>query len=206
MARGADVQPIGPIHASTLDVAVRGRVPEESLGHGTRPRLASALERLVAMAPIAFAALATVLEHLGAAAFLVCHDGRLLHANSAGRKLHDASPDALLRLLRSALENGGRDGFAVTRLAVPGFATHFLVLRREPAEHPQSRARRLRDRWSLTQRQTEVLALVARGLANKAVATVLECGESTIEMHVTRLLEHARCGSRSELVARFWTS
>ena len=50
-----------------------------------------------------------------------------------------------------------------------------------------------------------VLQLVAQGMSNRAVAVNLECAESTVELHVTALLEKSHCDSRAHLVARLWS-
>jgi DNA-binding NarL/FixJ family response regulator len=67
------------------------------------------------------------------------------------------------------------------------------------------RVARMARRHSLTPRQTEVLAHLAWGKANKAIAALLGCSESTVELHVTALLGKSGCEGRAELVARFWT-
>ncbi|MCA1828795.1 MAG: LuxR C-terminal-related transcriptional regulator, partial [Myxococcales bacterium] len=40
--------------------------------------------------------------------------------------------------------------------------------------------------------------------SNRRVAASLGCSESTVELHVTALLEKAGCESRAQLVARVW--
>jgi DNA-binding CsgD family transcriptional regulator len=60
--------------------------------------------------------------------------------------------------------------------------------------------------WHLTPRQAEVLRLVVRGDSNKDIARVLSCAESTVELHVTQLLRRSEAGSRTQLVAQFWTT
>jgi DNA-binding NarL/FixJ family response regulator len=60
--------------------------------------------------------------------------------------------------------------------------------------------------WRLTPRQAEVLRLVVRGDSNKDIARVLGCAESTVELHVTQLLRRSEAGSRTQLVAQFWTT
>lgn len=59
--------------------------------------------------------------------------------------------------------------------------------------------------WQLTPRQAEVLARVVAGLANKEIASELDCADNTIELHVTRLLRKAEVTSRTQLIARFWS-
>jgi len=59
--------------------------------------------------------------------------------------------------------------------------------------------------WKLTPRQTDVMRLVARGNANKDIASALGCAENTIELHVTALLRRGGVSSRTQLVARFWS-
>jgi len=70
----------------------------------------------------------------------------------------------------------------------------------------QVRAAELAGRYGLTRRQTEVLAQLASGKANKAIAALLGCGESAVELHVTALLAKLERQNRAGLVARFWTS
>jgi DNA-binding CsgD family transcriptional regulator len=56
-------------------------------------------------------------------------------------------------------------------------------------------------RYGFTARETEVLALVGQGLANKQIATRLRCSARTVEKHVESLLRKAQARSRTELVA-----
>lgn len=60
-------------------------------------------------------------------------------------------------------------------------------------------------KWKLTGRQLDVLTELARGLSNKSIAAELGCAESTVELHVTALLEKSKSESRAMLVAKFWT-
>jgi DNA-binding CsgD family transcriptional regulator len=56
-------------------------------------------------------------------------------------------------------------------------------------------------RYGFTARETEVLALVGQGLANKQIATRLSCSSRTVEKHLESLLRKAQARSRTELVA-----
>ncbi len=57
---------------------------------------------------------------------------------------------------------------------------------------PEEMAKRLearRDRPELTERELEVLSLVAGGMANKQIAAELNLAEVTVKVHVSRILE-----------------
>jgi len=53
----------------------------------------------------------------------------------------------------------------------------------------------------LTERELEVLALIAEGLANKEIATALHISENTVKTHVRHILEKLDLRSRSEAAA-----
>ena len=64
-------------------------------------------------------------------------------------------------------------------------------------------ARKLADRMfqsSLTQREVEVLHLVARGMRNKEVAAELRIGEETVQGHVKNILAKLGVHDRTEAV------
>lgn len=54
----------------------------------------------------------------------------------------------------------------------------------------------------LTPRETEVLALLARGMPNPAIAAALGIMERTAVMHVSNILAKLECRTRTEAVAR----
>jgi len=177
------------------------RLALQRLVPGLRHRLL--LERHLRDAPLAFAALDAALEAIGAAAFVVRDPGEVVLVNRAGRALLDRDRAGALERLRQAL--AGQDGACVSRLESPGVPPHHLAIL--PADPPDAAARAgaLAARWGLTPRQRQVLALVARGLSNKAIAAELACAESTVELHVSALLWKTGCEHRAEVVARFWT-
>ncbi len=61
------------------------------------------------------------------------------------------------------------------------------------------------ERWGLTAREAEVLALLAEGEGNKCIARRLGIAPRTIEVHVGAILRKAKADSRARLVALFWT-
>jgi DNA-binding CsgD family transcriptional regulator len=167
------------------------------------------LERNAREAALDGSAMAATLEAIPAAAFLVTRDGALRHANEVGRAIYDREKAALRSALRAALQSelhASPRRFDLTKITRPGLPEQYLAVMRAPAEDPAARLSRAAARWSLTPRQTEVLALLVEGRANKTIAATLGCAEGTIELHVSALLQKTQCGSRAELVARFWTS
>jgi len=54
---------------------------------------------------------------------------------------------------------------------------------------------------ALTAREAEVLALVARGSANKEIAAALGLSVHTVERHLTNLYPKIGCRSRTEAAA-----
>jgi DNA-binding CsgD family transcriptional regulator len=62
----------------------------------------------------------------------------------------------------------------------------------------------VRRAWRFTPRESEVLALLVRGEANKTISASLGCSVRTVEVHVAAMLGKARCASRGELIAAFW--
>ena len=73
----------------------------------------------------------------------------------------------------------------------------------EPQGHAELRT--ATERWGLTAREAQVVALLAEGEANKAIARRLGVGPRTIEVHVTAILRKAKADCRARLVALFWT-
>ena len=68
-----------------------------------------------------------------------------------------------------------------------------------PAEHAGGDAAALQ---TLTVRQREVLALLQRGLPNKAIANALGLSEATVKVHVAAILRVLRARNRSEAIVR----
>lgn len=58
------------------------------------------------------------------------------------------------------------------------------------------------DRFALSDREIEVLKLVARGLANKAIATQLSISENTVKYHLKNILQKLNVRNRTEAVSQ----
>jgi DNA-binding NarL/FixJ family response regulator len=75
-------------------------------------------------------------------------------------------------------------------------ASYELTRLAEPLKSPSSPAS-----YGLTTREIEVLALVAAGETNKAIATALVISEYTVARHIQNMLQKLGCSSRSGLAA-----
>jgi len=60
---------------------------------------------------------------------------------------------------------------------------------------------RLPRKLRITEREREILALVAEGMANKAIATRLDITERTVKFHVGELLGRLGATNRAQAVA-----
>jgi DNA-binding NarL/FixJ family response regulator len=56
----------------------------------------------------------------------------------------------------------------------------------------------------LTPRQQEVVAILAKGLSNKAIASQLGISESTVKVHVRAIMSAVGVRNRTQFVARFF--
>ncbi|MHA6793446.1 response regulator [Pseudonocardia bannensis] len=106
-----------------------------------------------------------------------------LDAGAQGYLLKHTDPDALLDGVRAA-HNGGAP--------LDPRAGRVLLDRR-------NRAPGVRD---LTQRETEVLELVAEGLANKQIARRLGISERTVKAHLTNVFQAT--GAQDRVQAALW--
>ena len=179
-----------------------GRVEQRLLGSlipALQRRLT--LERRMTEAHARATEIGTALESVPASAFVLARSGAVLHANAAGRALLDRDrvqvAGQLVDALRSAVP-----GVQVARLIAD--ADLWLAIVQHQGD-PSGLVAAARVRWMLTPRQAQVLELVAQGMSNRAIAASLNCAESTVELHVTALLEKSESEGRAHLIARLWS-
>jgi DNA-binding NarL/FixJ family response regulator len=110
-----------------------------------------------------------------------------LQAGASGFLLKNAPPEELVHAVRVVATGDALLAPSVTRRVIEQFA-------RRPVE-PDVRARV----QSLTQREREVLLLLARGLSNSELAAELFVSEGTVKTHLSSLL--AKLGLRDRVQA-----
>ncbi|UEM14730.1 helix-turn-helix transcriptional regulator [Bradyrhizobium barranii subsp. barranii] len=79
------------------------------------------------------------------------------------------------------------------RLAAPGEAATATIMARDPRSMPEDIA--------LTQRELDVLALMAEGASNKLIARQLGISVHTVKFHVGSLLDKLDATGRTDAVA-----
>lgn len=103
-----------------------------------------------------------------------------LQAGAMGYLLKESSPDDLFHAIRSIYRGN---------LVLP----QKLALRlMQPTQTPP-------DLGQLTEREADVLKLVAQGLTNAEIAKALSIGVTTVRTHVGNLLSKLNCTNRTQL-------
>ncbi|MDJ0767900.1 MAG: response regulator transcription factor [Ilumatobacter sp.] len=100
-----------------------------------------------------------------------------IRAGASGFLLKDTPPDALVSAVRTLADGEALLAPTITRRLIEEFV-------RQPG--PVAPTTELLD--ELTERENEVLRLMARGLSNGEIAEHLILGETTVKTHVSRVL------------------
>ena len=112
---------------------------------------------------------------------------RALRAGASGFMLKDATGDDIIRAVRVAASGDALLAPSVTRRLIERFSDQTAT-----ADAEQLR--------SLTERERQVLLLVARGLSNHEIATHLFLGETTVKTHVAHILDKLELRDRVQAV------
>jgi DNA-binding NarL/FixJ family response regulator len=117
-----------------------------------------------------------------------------LRAGASGFLLKDTRPRELLHAIEVIAAGDGLISPRVTRRLIAEFAA-----RRDPRRPPAGLA-------ELTDREREILRLVARGLSNAEIAGRLVISPLTAKTHVSNVLRKLDCRDRAALVALAYES
>jgi DNA-binding NarL/FixJ family response regulator len=112
-----------------------------------------------------------------------------LHAGASGFLLKDVEPDELREAVRVVAGGDALLAPSVTRRLIQEFVA-------QPGRHrpPPERLEQL------TEREREVLGLVAQGLSNQEIAERLVISPATAKTHVSRVMMKLRAHDRAQLV------
>ncbi|MFP3900463.1 MAG: response regulator [Acidimicrobiia bacterium] len=111
-----------------------------------------------------------------------------IRSGASGFLVKDTEPLELLRALRAVAEGDALLSPGVTRRLIGAFATQT----REPRPVPELD--------QLTDREREVMTLVAEGLTNDEIAARLHVSPLTVKTHVSRAMTKLRARDRAQLV------
>jgi DNA-binding NarL/FixJ family response regulator len=112
-----------------------------------------------------------------------------LRAGASGFLLKDAPRDALYAAVRTVASGDA--------LLAPSVTKRLIEQQLRTTDPPVALQRRLA---TMTEREREVLALVARGLSNSDIAGHLNLGEPTVRTHVGRIYGKAGARDRAQAV------
>jgi DNA-binding NarL/FixJ family response regulator len=113
-----------------------------------------------------------------------------LRAGASGFLLKDTEPEALLDAIRVVASGDALLAPSVTRRLIAEFA-----------HRPSPAKANIAQLEVLTDREREVLSLVARGLSNGEIATELFISPATAKTHVSRVMMKLSARDRAQLVA-----
>jgi DNA-binding NarL/FixJ family response regulator len=114
-----------------------------------------------------------------------------LRARASGLQLKDVPPVDFVAAIRLIAAGDALLAPSVTRRLLDRFRT------RLPAPADAERHERLRE---LTERELEVLGLIARGLSNREIADTLVLSEPTVKTHVSHVLDKLALRDRAQAV------
>jgi DNA-binding NarL/FixJ family response regulator len=110
-----------------------------------------------------------------------------LRAGASGFLLKDVGPQELLHAIRVVAAGDALIAPSITRRLISEFAA-----RRDPEKPPP-------ELLELTEREQEILRLVAAGLSNTEIAGTLVISPLTAKTHVSRILGKLNCRDRAQL-------
>jgi DNA-binding NarL/FixJ family response regulator len=113
-----------------------------------------------------------------------------LRAGASGYLLKDLDPDRLVEAIRVVADGGALLAPSVTRYLLDRFAERFTTESSEPAAQLRG----------LSERELEILHLLARGMSNREIAGALVLTEPTVKSHVSHLLLKLDLRDRTQAV------
>ena len=122
-----------------------------------------------------------------------------LAAGASGFLLKDADPDEIAEAIRVVNRGDALIEPSIMRRLVQTF----VATRPQPNAGPEMLKAQLA---SLTDREREILILVARGLSNEAIAEELYISPATVKTHLARIMAKLDAHDRAQLVVAAYES
>ncbi|HET9782959.1 MAG TPA: response regulator transcription factor [Candidatus Dormibacteraeota bacterium] len=112
-----------------------------------------------------------------------------LAAGASGFLLKAAPPEDLIKAIRVVAQGDALLAPSVTKRLIEQFG-----------KHPERLPKKTRELQTLTEREQEVLKLVAKGLTNAEIAAQLHVSEATVKTHVAHVLDKLELRDRVQAV------
>jgi len=122
-----------------------------------------------------------------------------LAAGASGFLLKNAGPEELISAVRVAAAGDALLAPEVTRRVIARFAAAPVPALRQAQGPIAPQSPEARAAVDLTERETEVLRLVAQAMSNAEIAQRLYIGEATVKTHVSNVLQ--KLGARDRVAA-----
>jgi DNA-binding NarL/FixJ family response regulator len=123
-----------------------------------------------------------------------------LRTGASGFLVKDAEPEELIRAVRVAHKGEALLSPSVTRRLIASLANRAPAVPAAAGRDPGNPTRLASDLARLTEREREVLALVAQGLSNEEIAARLYLSPLTTKTHVSHILTKLGARDRAQLV------
>jgi DNA-binding NarL/FixJ family response regulator len=120
---------------------------------------------------------------------------KAMRVGASGFMLKNSPPDQLAAAIRTVAAGEALLAPSVTRRLIEEFVRRPRV---DPSEAPEL--------FELTERELEVLKLIARGLSNAEIAEQLTVSEATVRTHVNRILTKLGLRDRTQAAVRAYES
>lgn len=112
-----------------------------------------------------------------------------LKAGASGYLLKRSTPEEVRQAIRDVRSGGAPMSAEIARRVVEAF--------HQPVKSAES------DEVKLSKRETEILELLTKGLANKEIADRLDISVETVRVHLRRVYEKLHVHSRTEAAMKF---
>ena len=120
-----------------------------------------------------------------------------LRAGAGGFLLKDAEPDDIANAIRTVA-----DGNSLIQPSVMQRLVHKFINKNASQKEP-SFADSNQQANLLTERENEILGLVAQGRTNNEIGEKLFISPATVKTHVSRIMQKTDCHSRAQLVVYY---